>query len=1136
MSKKNMIKSILIIAFSVIFGNIMLTFNVFADGGGSAGGDSGGGTESSKETCLKSLQQRPSGQYAQYNKCGAAFQLFDVNDKNGWPEYASDKTYIENTVVPACKAVSADKFYFLALARATWYGDTISYKGTIGNRRYVHDLSSSLEGGSGTIPYIAKAGLDFSEVLKTHKYVTDYANKHPELDFSEFLATPWADLTYFCWSEGWTSTSTTSTFGAWSTAVAKDSNGTTKLTVNTKSIDSNNSGTVKTKEDVIYVDFKHRFNYEKPTSGSGKFDPATTYYGVKVSGAVDKTIVESGTKYTVSSENSGPDRPIGPLEPNTVGDSTQTINVPETGSVKVCSKISYDPKVIGWKSKQSGGYEMDPETTQNMSKSSEVCITVERLEGDEEELEDGGQLNFYSTSTVKIAAQNGDVNSHEETSNSNEMVTAKLSTKGEKLIVGFSHDIHTEHTGVSGESNPEKDVLVDPVCTTYSVLQSSPNLNSLKKTVADMVEHCVSGVGHSSWASTKKTVSTTDNVEIKLNPGDTITVCQRIDYAPATVYLKRLRQDKLEFDDYYRIFKYDPEEMKEFYYYDAEHNLRGIPFAWLVDAGGESLDEDEAAYVIIDDELIPAYYARYVWVFDYWEYFTSGEEDGSGYSGACVEVTRPLEPSTSDNPGGTSDASPGSDPMYTGEQSTMKWSASAIGYASHRIMKAQAVAYQVKVDKKIETDEDRKISKGSNPSSILPCSWYEGKISPDMLRYRCTVIKEENYNPDGFYGDPSAEYNFGEETQFIVTNNVGDKHCNAFGIQWEYWYGVVRWTGTTPPGNIISEEWTSEGKSYWTIYDAICKPILKKPSTSIWNGGLMTNGNVKTSLSNRYTGDNLGFANTNLQSTRLKFGSWTEYLAVVGNEVINSPFGFSSGAALGNGSSAADLLANSPLTIANTGNQDNKIGNSGINSNSTYRARLSSYLLKNINPSTEEEINSLQTQNVTDTKILYYKGDNLNITQNITVKDANYATIYQLPQIVIYATGNINIGSNVEQIDAWLISGGTVDTCSNFANGSTEAQVKEYNDGNGGSLPQPDCSKQLTINGPIIAKSVTPNRSAGADPITYGADRRVSDEPRAASGEVFNLSADTYLWAYAQAGRYGSSYSEAYTRELPPRY
>ena len=49
---------------------------------------------------------------------------------------------------------------------------------------------------------------------------------------------------------------------------------------------------------------------------------------------------------------------------------------------------------------------------------------------------------------------------------------------------------------------------------------------------------------------------------------------------------------------------------------------------------------------------------------------------------------------------------------------------------------------------------------------------------------------------------------------------------------------------------------------------------------------------------------------------------------------------------------------------------------------------------------------------------------------------------------------------------------------------------------------------------------------------TDGSNKSTKEAP----AEIFNLRADTYLWAYAQAGRYDSSYTESYSRELPPRY
>lgn len=61
-------------------------------------------------------------------------------------------------------------------------------------------------------------------------------------------------------------------------------------------------------------------------------------------------------------------------------------------------------------------------------------------------------------------------------------------------------------------------------------------------------------------------------------------------------------------------------------------------------------------------------------------------------------------------------------------------------------------------------------------------------------------------------------------------------------------------------------------------------------------------------------------------------------------------------------------------------------------------------------------------------------------------------------------------------------------------------------------------------------------RSFGSDPLVTRHGTFGSASNKHAAGEVFNLCADTYLWAYAQAGRYDSSYTESYSRELAPRY
>ena len=105
-------------------------------------------------------------------------------------------------------------------------------------------------------------------------------------------------------------------------------------------------------------------------------------------------------------------------------------------------------------------------------------------------------------------------------------------------------------------------------------------------------------------------------------------------------------------------------------------------------------------------------------------------------------------------------------------------------------------------------------------------------------------------------------------------------------------------------------------------------------------------------------------------------------------------------------------------------------------------------------------------------KHLHRQGD-LNITGNITLSAGNYDNIYQLPQIVIFVDGNVNISSNVTQIDAWIIasSSSTINTCSDFQVGVTEADAVGRSSNT--------CTNQLVFNGPVMAGRLALNRSFG---------------------------------------------------------
>ena len=127
------------------------------------------------------------------------------------------------------------------------------------------------------------------------------------------------------------------------------------------------------------------------------------------------------------------------------------------------------------------------------------------------------------------------------------------------------------------------------------------------------------------------------------------------------------------------------------------------------------------------------------------------------------------------------------------------------------------------------------------------------------------------------------------------------------------------------------------------------------------------------------------------------------------------------------------------------------------------------------------------------THVIYSKGD-LTISSDLTYDDTYpYINAFYVPQYIIYAKGNIYIDKNVTEINAILISDGTVYTCKN-------------------SLI---CilGSQLTIKGAVLSKDFTIKRLTGAQVIH---------------------SATTSFWANSKSEDY-SRMTTTYIRELAPR-
>lgn len=1076
-------------AIALVAGTLLGGAGVLAFEGGAAGGTDSTGGNGNVGSCSSGFSWTGNGQH----ECkGAAWMRFSVGTKPAGSknQYQEDLALLTK-IDKACADVG--EYYRQGLARFNVSGGKFQYY--TGELAYVKQVKQVQPLGGISYAGNAPNALQIAEVKKSFDQAKKYWTAQKEAGVTltpateEFLKQSWEDTSWFCWNQGMAQDSAQSTFGVWSTAEAYVG-GSKKLTVNTKTLDSNNSGTLKTKEKQVTVNFKHRFNYVKPTGVTGDFDPAVTKYQVVVNNnGSSSQIVPANTDYTVT--DSGPNRTAGPLEPNTVGDSSQTVNVPDVGSVRVCSKISYDPKIIAWK-QDAGKWVMDSANSKNEGRSSEACVTIEKLPDDEDEEEDGGQIRFWSTSGVKsISGDAGDVVQHSLESKEDGTVLLKISSDSKVVNVDFWHKMFYKHEQRDGSAEitdgTPKDEWSDDVCSEFTVESddnTTPNPAS--------GEYCA--VKDSQKQSSGEKVSGETHHAIQLKTGDTVKVCENITYDPKIVTLTRkAKKEKVQV--------------------------------------GVKPVVDQFGFPVLDMFGRPMYEPVYQEFFDHWEYSIEDEMDTGG-SQSCIEITRPAE----DNPGGQgpSSGSTNSDPMYVEETATMKQEVSAVAYKTRRIMEWRAIAFQPKVSVGYSAANVTGNLNSTSRDNTDPCAYYRRKFGGELRDNRCVdFAKSDDIDstgiPNSQAGEESQSGNWGSggETLF-VPEYVGDKYCNSFGYRWEYWWGAQYDDGPV--------DWKSDGKSYWTNYDAACRAIAKKPSLSVFNGGIFVGGmqNVVTSLAprNHYTKhDFAGVATVGASDS--VYGSWAEYLAVVGGQVKgDKEKGFGSGASLAwNGSRYIDILDNSPLSISNT---TQEVGWSGITANSSTVDRLLSYFGNNCTGFSLGEIGS------NETNIICIDGDVL-IDRDIKLTQNTGDSIYTLPQVVIIAkNGSININSEVNRVDAWLIApNGMLNTCGNGdnllgGNNSIGASVRDY----GGDTT---CSKRLEINGPVFTKNVISKRSFGADGISnddHDEDNTDSESGnhRAASGEVFNLSADTYLWAYAQAGRYSSSYSEAYSRELPPRY
>lgn len=333
--------------------------------------------------------------------------------------------------------------------------------------------------------------------------------------------------------------------------------------------------------------------------------------------------------------------------------------------------------------------------------------------------------------------------------------------------------------------------------------------------------------------------------------------------------------------------------------------------------------------------------------------------------------------------------------------------------------------------------------------------------------------------------------NDGADGEFAVPDElsyVGAKICAAnvtTNSEFDHYeYDTETRTRKDVDGNSVTET-IQVPKPVYRYYlkfsNAVCSPIAKKPNTRVTNGNLYASGNISASI-----------ADKKLRYTPGYFGSWSEYLAIVNGSVDR----FASGATFRTGYSGNTTPSTaqlSPLTIARK--NSSQYGSAEV---SNLSGRFIDQLQSLINNNRLNDYFEItHDANITTN----YYGPSSSGKIRINIVDGNINN------------GNINILSNVNTINAWLIStSGTINTCSDVEDTS--------------SLSAFTCNSQLTVNGIVYAPHIKLHRTF----ISVGAGAG-----SATSAEVFNITPEAYINSYRQSVSSAKQYTEVYTQELAPR-
>ena len=482
-------------------------------------------------------------------------------------------------------------------------------------------------------------------------------------------------------------------------------------------------------------------------------------------------------------------------------------------------------------------------------------------------------------------------------------------------------------------------------------------------------------------------------------------------------------------------------------------------------------------------------------------------------------------------------------------------------------------------------ESSRVFNKPSSSSTSTPAPDTVPNYSFSIVRNDGTGTSQNNSGYNNIAYDEGVEFNIGDKICVVVAAYPADSHNSIgsdvndpdrFTLSGDYYQDAA----------LNGDDGESVQNGYWAISKPSCGSTGKRPNMSVESSWLYTTQSVKgimtrRSAASRYYGSwaEYGILSTGNSKVSM-FASSASIAYQPGaypsnpNDKITSADGGGTESSTSIGTSMCsntelltissdcnpDLYTNatnlkakleSKINRSSTsltsylnsrfelgtisglsGNYTYTGGDLGLaisnaSSNVTYNAEANSAVLKSATGTITLDAGSGSDLNFNTgdvkTSIVYAK--NVVINSNIIVSNNPMSSAGQAKAVIIVATGDIKIASNVTRIDAWLVSGGEINTCYKD-NGRTITNVKD--------LALDVCNQTLVIDAPVYAKNIKLFRTAGGSGAVSGSGGMSSDE-QMKRAEVFNFNTVNYFWAQTEI-QSTETITTTDIKELPVRY